>query len=127
MRDTVVERLSAIGYEAKESDEPSLAFCIEKAIATVLNETNLMEIPEKLIGVTIDIALGEFLLSKKTFSRADLEKLNLEMALKSITLGDATTTFSDKSLTEEERLDNYINHLLEAGKTQFSAYRRIKW
>lgn len=127
MYDAAVRRLSAIGYEAKESDAPSLAFCIEKATMTVLNETNLPEIPDLLFGVTVDMAIGEFLSIKKTFSHADLGCLNLEMAVKSITLGDTTTTFSDKSLTEEERLDYLINNLLTAGKTQFSAYRRIRW
>lgn len=69
----VKERLRFFGYEVREDDRPALAFCIEKVRSTIRNEVNCRDVPEGLEHIAVDMAAGEFLLSKKTFAPADLE------------------------------------------------------
>lgn len=124
------ERLMSLGYDFKSpSDKPLLAFAVQKAENTVKNECNLSEIPEGLFNIAVDMAAGEFLLAKKTFAPADIEGLDLDFAVKSLQVGDTSTSFAvgEGSQTAEQRLDCLINRLLNSGREQFSCYRRLKW
>lgn len=127
--DTVKERLKSFGYEVKEDDEFSLTFCVEKVRNTIKNETNQSEVPEGLEHIAVDMTVGEFLLAKKTFAPDDLANFDLTYAVKQIQTGDTNTVFAtgDSSLTPEQRLTTFINYLLSYGRTEFSAYRRLKW
>lgn len=127
--DEVKARLTSLGYEVREGDEPVLTFCVEKVRDTVRNEVNWQDVPEGLEHIAVDMAAGEFLLSKKTFMPGDLEELDLDYAVKQIQAGDTNTVFAigEGSLTPEQRLTAFINHLLSYGKDEFGSYRRIKW
>lgn len=127
--DTVKERLKSFGYEVKAEDEFALTFCVEKVRNTIKNETNQAVVPVGLEHIAVDMATGEFLLSKKTFAPTDLATLDLDYAVKQIQTGDTNTVFAtgDASLTPEQRLTAFINYLLSYGKAEFSAFRRIKW
>lgn len=129
MLEKVVERLQAFGYMLRPGDEALLAFSIQKTENTVKNDCNVTEIPEGLINIAVDMAAGEFLTAKKTFAPDDLEGLDLECAVKQIQTGDTNTVFAtgEGSLTAEQRLDAFLNHLLTNGREQFSCYRRIRW
>lgn len=126
---TAKERLIALGYDFKNSDKPLLSFSVQKAENTVKNECNLSEVPEGLLNVAVDMAAGEFLLSKKTFAPEDISELDLDAAVKSLQVGDTSTSFAvgEGSQTAEQRLDCLIDRLLNAGREQFSCYRRIRW
>lgn len=126
---TVIERLKLIGYEVKESDTFSLTFCVEKVTNTIKNETNLSEVPDGLSNIAVDMVVGEFLFAKKTLSPDDLAGLDLTSAVKEIKEGDTTVSFvtGEGTMTPEQRLTTYINYLLTYGRTEFSAYRRLKW
>lgn len=121
------ERLSSFGYEAKREDEPALSFSLGKVRDSIRNDTNLNEIPAGLEHIAIDMAAGEFLLSKKTFAPADLAGLDLSMAVSQIKEGDTTVQFGEGSQTPEQRLTSFINHLLSYGKGEFTHYRRLRW
>lgn len=125
----VKTRLASLGYEVKESDELALTFCVEKVRSTVKNETNWQDVPEGLEHIAVDMAVGEFLLSKKTFAPTDLESFDLEYAVKQIQTGDTSTVFAtgEGSLTPEQRLTTFINYLLSYGKAEFNSFRRIRW
>lgn len=127
--DTVKERLKSFGYEVKEMDEFSLAFCIEKVRSTIKNEINQTTIPEELEHIAVDMTVGEFLLGKKTFTPDDLTTLNLDYAIKQIQTGDTSTVFAvgDGSMTPEQRLTTFINYLLTYGKAEFNSFRRLRW
>lgn len=127
--EAVKERLNSFGYEVKADDDFALTFCVEKVRNTIRNETNQKEVPEGLEHSAVDMAVGEFLLSKKTFAPADLEGLDLEYAVKQIQTGDTNTVFAtgEGCLTPEQRLTSFINYLLSYGKAEFSAVRRIRW
>lgn len=126
---SVIERLTEIGYEVKESDSSSLTFCVEKVRSTIKNETNLQDVPEELEHIAIDMAVGEFLLGKKTFTPDDIAGLDLTGVVKEIKEGDTTTSFGtgESTQTPEQRLTTYINYLLNYGKAEFSSFRRLKW
>lgn len=126
---SVIERLTEIGYEVKESDTFSLIFCVEKVRNTIKNETNCQDVPEGLEHIGIDMAVGKFLLGKKTFAPDDIAGLDLTGVVKEIREGDTTTSFGtgESTQTPEQRLTTYINYLLNYGKAEFSSYRRLKW
>lgn len=126
---SVIERLTEIGYEVKESDSFFLTFCVEKVRSTIKNETNWQDVPEGLEHIAIDMAAGEFLLGKKTFAPDDITGLDLTGVVKDIKEGDTTVSFGtgEGTMTPEQRLTTYINYLLNYGKAEFSSYRRLKW
>lgn len=126
---TLTKRLAGLGYEVKEGDESPLTFCIEKVRSTIKNEINWQDVPEGLEHIAVDMAVGEFLLSKKTFAPMDLEGFDLEYAVKQIQMGDTNTVFAtgEGSLTPEQRLTSFINYLLSYGKAEFNSFRRIRW
>lgn len=128
--DTVTERLKSFGYGVNaDSDGFALTFCIEKVRNTIRNETNQKEVPDGLVHIAVDMACGEFLLSKKTFAPDDLKNLDLDFAVKQIQKGDTNTVFAvgEGSQTPEQRLNTFINHLLTYGRSEFLRYRRFVW
>lgn len=129
MLESVKRRLEAFGYELKENDEALLSFSVEKAENTVKNVCNVSKVPEGLFNIVVDMAVGEFLLAKKTFAPADIAELDLDTAVKQIQQGDTNTVFAvgEGSQTTEQRLDTLIQHLLTDGREQFSCYRRLRW
>lgn len=120
------ERLKQLSYTWKASDEALLSHCYEKAASYVKNECNTEEVPEGLLSVTIDIAVGEFLKAKKTFSPEDLSGLDFSAMVTQIKEGDTDVSFSEGKSTEQ-RLDEFISYLLSYGTPQFSCYRRLRW
>ena len=127
--EAVKERLKSFGYEVKADDEFALTFCVEKVRSTIKNEINWQDVPEGLEHIAVDMAVGEFLLSKKTFAPTDLESLDLEYAVKQIQTGDTNTVFAtgEGTLTPEQRLNNFLNYLLTHGRDEFSCYRSMRW
>ncbi len=129
MLERVKERLESFGYVLKDGDEVILTFSIQKVENTIKNDCNVSSIPDGLANITIDMAIGEFLTAKKTFSPDDIAGLDLDFAVKQIQEGDANTVFAtgEASLTPEQRLNNFLNHLLTHGREQFACCRRLRW
>ena len=127
--DAVKDRLKSLGYEVMADDEFALTFCVEKVRSTIKNEINWQDVPEGLEHIAVDMAAGEFLLSKKTFAPNDLVGFDLDYAVKQIQTGDTNTVFAtgEGSLTPEQRLTAFINYLLSYGKAEFNSFRRIRW
>ncbi len=125
--DLVLKRLSSLGIETDKSDEFSITFAVEKVRSTIKNEINWQDVPEGLENIAADMAVGEFLLGKKTFAPDSLN-IDLSYAVKQIQAGDTNTVFAtgESSLTPEQRLDNFINYLLSYGKGEFASFRRVK-
>ncbi len=127
--EAVKERLKSFGYEVKADDEFALTFCVEKVCSTIRNEINQKNVPEGLEHIAVDMAVGEFLMAKKTFSPDDITGLDLGIAVKQIQMGDTNTVFAtgDASMTPEQRLNNLISYLLTHGRDEFSCYRKLRW
>ena len=129
MLERTKERLSSFGYALKDGDEAILAFSIQKAESTIKNDVNVPAIPEGLMCVAVDMAIGEFLLAKKTFAPDDLTGFDLGPAIKQLQEGDTNTVFvtGEGTMTPEQRLTALISHLLSYGRDEFACYRRIRW
>ena len=129
MQEQVKERLQAFGYEWQEGDEITLDFSVQKVENTIKNDCNVPAVPDGLMNIAVDMAVGEFLTAKKTFSPDSIAGLDFDAAVKQIQTGDTNTVFAvgEGSLTAEQRLDNFLNYLLTYGRDQFSCYRRIRW
>lgn len=129
MLDQANERLVSFGYILKDGDEAILAFCIQKTENTIKNDCNVSAIPGGLMSIAVDMAIGEFLTAKRTFSPEDIAGLDLGFAVKQIQEGDTNTVFAtgEASLTPEQRLSSFINHLLTYGRDEFARYRRLRW
>lgn len=127
--ETVKERLKSFGYKVRAKDETALTFSIEKVRSTIKNEINWKDVPEGLEHIAVDMAVGEFLLAKKTFTPNDLENFDLDSAVKQIQTGDTNVVFTtgEGSLTPEQRLTTFINYLLSYGKDEFNSFRRLRW
>ena len=125
----VKQRLESFGYEVRAKDEAALAFCVGKVRSTIRNETNCADVPEGLEHIATDMTAGEFLLSKKTFAPAELSGFDFDYAVKQIQTGDTNTVFAvgEGSMTPEQRLTAFINYLISYGRTEFSAFRRLRW
>ncbi len=125
----VKQRLQSFGYEMKDGDEALLSFSVQKAEGTVKNDCNVPSVPDGLLNIAIDMAVGEFLTAKKTFAPEDIAGIDLGPAVKQIQKGDTNTVFAvgEGSQTPEQRLDSFIDHLLAHGKSEFSRYRRFVW
>ena len=129
MLDMVKERLESFGYVLNASDKALIAFSVQKVENTIKNECSVLSVPEGLINIAVDMAAGEFLMAKKTFSPDDIAGLNLDFAVKQIQAGDTNTVFAtgEASMTPEQRLNNLITHLLTYGRDEFSNYRKLRW
>ncbi len=128
MFEMVKQRLLSFGYEYHKNDDFILHFSVQKAENTIKNECYTDTIPEGLINIAVDIAVGEFLMAKKTFSPEQIH-LDFDTAVKQIQTGDTNVTFSigEGSLTPEQRLNHFINYILNYGRSEFHCYRKIKW
>lgn len=129
MLEKVKERLQSFGYTLKDGDEVILNFSIQKVENTIKNDCNVSSIPDGLVNIAVDMAIGEFLTAKKTFSPNDIAGLDLDFAVKQIQTGDTNTVFAtgESSLTPEQRLNAFDSYLLTYGRDEFSCYRKIRW
>ena len=129
MLNKVKERLQSFGYEVQSGDEAIISFSVQKVENTIRNDCNVSSIPDGLENIAIDMAAGEFLTAKKTFSPDSIAGLDLDYAVKQIQIGDTNTVFAtgEGSLTTEQRLNSFLNYLLTYGRDEFSCFRRIKW
>lgn len=125
---TVKERLKSFGYEAGEEDDFSLAFCMDKVRSIIMNKAHLSSVPAGMEQAAVDMAVGEFLLAKKTFAPDSLSSLDLGAAVKQIQAGDTNTVFAtgEGSQTAEQRLDAFISRLLSR-EEEILHYRRLVW
>lgn len=124
----VKERLESFGYQAVEGDDFSMAFCVDKVRSIIKSKAHLSRVPGGLEQAAVDMAVGEFLLAKKTFAPDSLSGIDLGAAVKQIQTGDTNTVFAtgEGSLTAEQRLDVFISHLLSR-EAEILHYRRLVW
>lgn len=129
MLERVKERLESFGYALKDGDEAILTFSIQKVENTIKNDCNVPSVPDGLANIAIDMAIGEFLTAKKTFSPDDIAGLDLDFAVKQIQVGDTNTVFAtgEAILTPEQRLNSFLNYLLTYGRDEFACYRKLRW
>lgn len=124
MLEDVTARLASFGYTVTEGDAWMLNFIIAKVENHIKSECNVSAVPEGLHNIAVDMAVGEFLLNKK--SMGSLEGFDLSAAVKQIQEGDTNVSF-DTSHSPEQRLDALILYLMTYGNGSFSSYRCLTW
>lgn len=127
MLEDVTARLASFGYTVTENDAFMLTFIIQKVENHIKGECNVTALPDELTNVAIDMAVGEFLLNKKSIGQ--LTGFDLSAAIKQIQEGDTSVTFAfgNGDSTPEQRLDALIDYLMNDGKIKLVSYRSIKW
>jgi len=129
MRDDIIARLESLGYVYDPVDDWALNFLIEKVTNTIKNECNVTAIPDGLYHIAVDMVCGEFLANKKSSGALDGFTVDLsKIPIKQVANGDTNVVFSVESVTSPEKgLDRLIDILINAGKSEFVTYRKIKW
>ena len=123
--ETVLKRLDSFGCTLNE-DSFSIAFSIQKTEQTIKNECNTSSIPLGLICHAVDMACGEFLSVKHKSGNLKLEAMDLDGALESVKIGNASVSF-DNNTSDEGKLNSLISILKNSGRGEFACYRQFKW
>ena len=125
--DAVKARLNSLGIHVDNSAAILINMCIERAEGTIKHTCNLSAVPAGLETVLVDMAVGEFLLTQKTFGK--LNGIDIDAAaVKQIQMGDTNVSYSTDSIkSPEQRLDALISHFTRDRKKELLKYRRMVW
>ncbi len=123
--ETITERLMSLGYEAMDSDEWVLIFCMEVVKKDISNQCNMSTIPEGLVPSAIDMVCGRFLFEMRQSGRLYLGDLDLDGAITSIKQGDTSVTF-DTTCSDESKFNMLVSYLSDR-KDDLLCYRRMYW
>lgn len=122
----VLQRLTSLGYSLKENDDWVLCFTMQKVENHIKNSCNTPSVPDELFHTAVDMVCGEFLSCKKQTGQLEIETLDLDGSIASISEGDTSVTFAIGS-TDEDKFNQLLNYLLTNGKGDFVCYRKLKW
>ncbi len=123
----VLERLESYKYTPKSTDLGTLAFSMRLVDTNIKNRCSISVVPEELLTCAVDRACGEVLFSLMQTGGLSND-FNLELAVKSVQTGDTNVSFAtEKSLTQEQRLDTLIYSLRNSGEDDLKYYRKIRW
>ena len=126
MMQNIVELLHVLGFEAVTDEEPLLLLVWRITGNTLLNLTNLDELPDGLLPLAERMTAGEYLRIKK--SGGQLEGFDLSPGAKDIKVGDTTVSLiTEGCMTPEQRLDALIGALTRCDKAEVYRYRRLAW
>lgn len=122
----VLKRLDSFGCTPTADDAFLVGFSVQKVENSIKNDCNITEIPEGLVNAAVDMVCGVILLDKYRTGQLEMSSLNLDGALESVKIGNASVTFSN-SASEDAKLNTLISILLDSGRSEFACYRKIKW
>lgn len=108
------ERLSDLGFETAENEKDVLERALKKAEQTIVNALNSERVPDELRFAALDIAAGEYLSAK--------ERDEDGAGISAVTEGDLTVQFN-----EATPIESLIDRLLNSGRDEIAAFRRVKW
>lgn len=131
MLEAVKERLRSLGIavssEPTSTDDYLINFAVKKTVDHINNQTNLTAVPDGLTNVAIDMAVGEFLFTKKSMGLLDVSTLDFSLVVKRIKDGDTDTEFAiDAKSTPEARFNAFITYL-QHNEVDFTRYRVLLW
>ncbi len=126
MLNKAVKLLEGFGYSMKDGDAGLLQFCEDRVREHIKNDCNVSEIPEGLTNAAVQRTVGEFLGAKLAFDAKALIGVDAERVVKSVSVGDTSTSF-EVGGTPEERLKAAIGLLKKAGEGEMACYRKIRW
>lgn len=124
MIEQVKERLKSLGYEVVDGDDFGLQFAVQKAEAYIKHFCNISTIPECLSHVLIDIAAGDFLLTKKSIGR--LSSMQIEPIVKKIQDGDTTVEYA-ATIDREATFNAFLDKMVQGHDSELIAHRKLRW
>lgn len=124
MIERIYERLAVLGYvDLSSMDKVLIESELERVQAYVQNFCNLKEIPIELIPRIVDEVCRLFLSLKK--NAGQLNGFCYEQAVKSISEGDVSITFSDGE-SDAVRFEKLLS-ALALQDNELMAFRRLRW
>lgn len=122
----VLHRLVSFGHSPTENDVFSISFGIQKVRNHILNQTNQNTIPDGLFEVTVDMVCGEFLSNLYLCGNLEMNGLDFEGIVKSVTQGDTSVTFESDG-QDENKLWKLITWLCNGKGCDLLCYRKMRW
>lgn len=123
----IIKRLETFGYNYEsKADEYSMEFIKQKVINHILNETNQVDVPERLYIVAIDMICVEFLRLKKGTGKLVDSDIEFERAISSISMGDTNISFVNDG-TDEQKFDNLLNYVYSQSENELYKFRKLVW
>ena len=119
----LLRRLGALGCQVGESFP--LAFAVRKAEMEILNYCHIDLIPSVLYPLLADRAMGKYLYDLKQTGKLEIGSLDLSGVVSELKEGDVSISFSGSS--DESKLDQLLQMLMETGKGQLACYRRVRF
>lgn len=118
----VFKRLDDLGWKIRDEDYDAVTFAVDKTYEYILSFCNIDEIPNELVYIAVDMAVGEFLMDK--YSVNEVSGYIDGGFVKSITEGDVSVSYSNGEACSE--LEELIDTLMDKKDILYS-YRRLKW
>ena len=122
----VIKRLVSFGYTPTEEDAWMIAYTTKGTVYRVLNEINHAVVPDGLFEVVVDMICGEVLNAKFLSGQLDLNSLNLDGMIQSVTEGDTTVSFSAEG-SDEAKLKGLLSWLIQGKGSDLLCYRKMRW
>ena len=128
--EAVVARMAMLGYTAAEDDKPTIDYLTGKCQVELLASIHHKDVPDGLIYTLVDMVAGSFLQDKLDAGGLEIEGLDFSTAVKSITEGDVSITFSsasDGTASPEARFLATLNSMTHPPEKILGAFRRLRW
>ena len=122
----VLNRLVSFGIDPYEEDAWMIAYTIKGTVNHVLNEINHVTVPEGLFEVVVDMVCGEMLNAKHSSGQLDLNSLDLDGMVQSVTQGDTTVSFRAEG-SDETKFKGFISWLIDGKGCDLLCYRKMRW
>jgi len=124
--EAVLQRLVSFGHSPTKDDVFSIAFGIQKIRNHILNQINQEVVPDELFEVMVDMVCGEFLNGMYLCGKLDMDELDFEGIVKSVTEGDTSVTF-ETSGQDEDKFRKLIAWLMDGKGCDLLCYRKMRW
>lgn len=124
--ESVLQRLVSFGCTPTKDDVFSIAFGIQKVQNHTLNQTNQEKIPDGLFEVAVDMVCGEVLLGNYLSGKLEMDNLDFDGIVKTVSEGDTSVTFADGG-QDEEKFRQLVEWLIKGKGCDLLCYRKMRW
>lgn len=126
LTELVLKRLDSFGYEPTEADTFCIGFSVQKIENSIKNDCNVVEVPEGLTNIAVDMVCGEVLDTLYRTGKLSLDNLDLDGAIASVSAGDTSVSF-DNNTSDDGKFTTFLQLLQNNGRGDFECYRKIRW
>lgn len=120
----IKERLAGLGYTCVDGDDFNIQFLMGKCEQYIKHYCNIIEIPDCLNYVLVDMVAGEFLQVKK--ATGQLTSIQIEPIVKKIQDGDTTVEYNGSG-DSEAIFNTFVDNLINGHETELIRHRKLVW